>query len=165
MALLVASIALFASVSLAVILETYVGAIVFTCLCYLIFCLTWLANFISRPNKLDVFYSQLRPLEKEIYRRFHWYVRSPARANLVSGTVNMLRFIGIIWALVMFYHEFYWLGGVQLIFYAFSGALIANTAPNLYWVDSAEQGNPVAQEQLHFLDNVVQKYEKYVSDN
>ena len=81
--------------------------------CYVALAVVFVLNITSKPSPKSIFCETLYPLEIEAFRRFHWFVIYPGGAQMISWVMNILRFLGLAWALGCLIFGYYWVAGAM----------------------------------------------------
>lgn len=127
---------------------------IYPALCYILLMFISIMNFTTKPRAKSDFCQTLNAQQLETYRRFHWYISAPTVASGGSNLLNLMRFIGLLWAIGCPFFGHYWLAGSMALYFVLSGMLIANLSPDLYWAERAEKGDKTAAEQMILLEQI-----------
>lgn len=121
-------------------------------------------NLLTSPPGSTEFSQLLNQEEREVYKRFHFYYWAPGLAEALSCMLNDFRLVGIIWAGLAFWSEYYLLGSFSVAYFFVIGGIVVKLSPILYVGRSAQSGNEFAISQLSLMQAVQIKRESYNSE-
>ena len=84
----------------------------------------------------------------KVLRKYHWFIRSPETAFLVSEIVKNVRRLAFLAAIICVWIKIIWMGIVFLVYFFISRNVVVNLRPDFYLELMANDGDQNARSEL-----------------